>query len=165
MVRRLVLIVCLAVLAGCGDSSPAPSRPASTPTQAPAAEAPTVVFFQRQGAGGATLDTITVREDGTVTLQKRYGGAGGRFKELELLDGQLPRVRRELARLPDGATMTTGSPPPGGASYLLRFEGRTLTGREGGIVPSAKPAVRRLDGFIDGVGVRPVKDDVSTHRP
>ena len=59
-----------------------------------AKKAPELVFFQRQGAGGATLDTFTVRRDGTAPLEKRYGGAGGRFKELELREGVLPRLGR-----------------------------------------------------------------------
>ena len=114
-----------------------------------------LVFLQRQGAAGATLDTFTVRRDGSARLEKRYGGAGGRFKDLALKRGELPKLRAALARLPrDGSTLTTGSPPPGGANYLLRYRGRTFTAREGGVVPAARPAVRILDGFIDGVGVR-----------
>jgi hypothetical protein len=166
VVRYSLLLAVLATFAGCGDSSPAP-RPASTPTQAPAARAaaPTVVFFQRQGAGGATLDAITVRADGSVTLQKRYGGAGGRFKELALRRGELARVRRDLARLPSGGTLTSDRPAPGGAQYLLRIGDRALTGREGGLSARAKPAVRRLDGYIDGIGVRQVETTTATHRP
>lgn len=171
MVRQLVTIACLALIAGCGDSSPTPSRPASTPTPAPAAGAPEapkaseLVFFQRQGAAGATLDTLSVREDGSVTLQKRYGGAGGRFKELRLRGGQLAALRRELAGLARGDTLTTGSPPPGGANYLLRLNGRTITGRQGGLAHSARPAVERLNGYIDGIGVRAIRTDTETHRP
>lgn len=163
MVRRWMTVAGLALLAGCGGSSSGAPKP--TPTAAKPAEAETVVFFQRQGAGGATLDTITVREDGGVTLQKRYGGAGGRFKELRLRAGELAHVKRDLTRLPSGSSLTRGSPPPGGAQYLLRLGARTLTGREGGIVPAARPAVRRLDGYIDGIGVRAVKTTTSTHRP
>ena len=117
--------------------------------------APVLVFFQRQGAAGATLDTFVVRRDGSGRLEKRYGGAGGRFKDLALKRGELPKLRAALARLPrDGSTLTTGSPPPGGANYLLRYRGPTFTAREGGVVPAARPAVRILDGFIDGIGVR-----------
>ena len=131
-----------------------------------AKEAPELVFFQRQGAGGATLDTFTVRRDGSGRLEKRYGGAGGRFKDLELRDGVLPRLRAALKRLPrSGSTLTRGSPPPGGAQYLLRYRGRTFTAREGGVVPRARPAVRILDGFIDGVGVRKVTRENATHSP
>lgn len=124
-----------------------------------------LVYFQRQGEAGATLDTITVRADGTATLQKRHGGAGGRFKELRLRAGELPRLRRDLARLPSGSSLTRGSPPPLSVQYLLRLHGRTLTAREGGIVPAGRPAIRRLERYIDGIGVREVKTDVSTHRP
>ena len=129
-------------------------------------KAPELVFFQRQGAGGATLDTFTVRRDGSARLEKRYGGAGGRFKDLELRDGVLPRLRAALARVPrSGSSLTQGSPPPGGAQYLLRYRGRTFTAREGGVVPAARPAVRILDGFIDGVGVRKVTRENATHAP
>jgi len=129
-------------------------------------QAPVLVFFQRQGAGGATLDTFTVRRDGSGRLEKRYGGAGGRFKDLELRRGALPRLRAALARLPrSGSTLTRGSPPPGGAQYLLRYRGRTFTAREGGVVRAARPAVRILDGFIDGIGVRRVTRESSTNNP
>jgi hypothetical protein len=117
--------------------------------------APVLVFFQRQGAAGATLDALTVRRDGSARLAKRYGGAGGRFNDLELRPGQMPRLKRALARLPrTGSTLTRGIPRPGGAQYLVRYRGRTQTAREGGVVPAARPAVRLLDGFIDGIGVR-----------
>jgi hypothetical protein len=163
---------------GCGDGADAPraSRtPAATATATPAAaraagptssKAPVLVFFQRQGAGGATLDTFTVRRDGSGRLEKRYGGAGGRFEDLELRAGVLPRLKSALARLPrSGSSLTEGSPPPGGAQYLLRYRGRTLTARAGGVVVEARPAVRILDGLIDGIGVRRVTRENATGRP
>jgi hypothetical protein len=174
VVRWWLIAASLLVLtAGCGgggDDGGAP-RAASTPT--PQADgigkekqAPVLVFFQRQGAGGATLDTFTVRRDGSGRLEKRYGGAGGRFKDLELRRGALPRLRAALAKLPrSGSTLTRGSPPPGGAQYLLRYRGRTFTAREGGVVARARPAVRILDGFIDGIGVRRVTRESATNSP
>jgi hypothetical protein len=129
-------------------------------------KAPVLVFFQRQGAGGATLDTFTVRRDGSGRLEKRYGGAGGRFKDLEVRAGVLPRLKAALAQLPrSGSSLTEGSPPPGGAQYLLRYRGRTLTARAGGVVVEARPAVRILDGLIDGIGVRRVTRENATGRP
>ena len=167
MVRRTwIAVLVLATLARCGDGggSPQASRtPAATATPAVAS---VLVFFQRQGAGGATLDTFTVRRDGSGRLEKRYGGAGGRFKDLELRRGVLPRLRAALARLPrSGSTLTQGSPPPGGAQYLLRYRGRTFTARDGGVVAAARPAVRILDGFIDGIGVRKVTRESATNNP
>ena len=176
-----VAALVFALLAGCGSDCRA-SRPAHSPTPSatPAASpgathlsgvgkakaAPVLVFFQRQGAGGATLDTFTVRRDGSGRLEKRYGGAGGRFKDLELRRGALPRLRAALAKLPrSGSTLTQGSPPPGGAQYLLRYRGRTFTAREGGVIARARPAVRILDGFIDGIGVRRVTRESATNDP
>jgi hypothetical protein len=163
-----ILASVLLMLAGCGDSSgPAASR-TTAPSAPPAAKpaAPTLVFFQRQGAGGATLDTFTVRRDGTARLEKRYGGAGGRFKDLVLRAGVMPELRRALARLPRaGGTLTRGSPQPGGAQYLVRYRGRTLTGRQGAIAPAARPAVKLLDGFIDGIGVRRTTRESATNNP
>jgi hypothetical protein len=128
-----------------------------------ARQAPILVFFQRQGAAGATLDTFTIRTDGTARLEKRYGGAGGRFQDLELKPGQLPKLRRELARLPRGSSLERGAPPAEGANYLMRYRGQTLTGRAGGITPAARAAVRRLDGYIDGIGVGKPTRETATH--
>jgi hypothetical protein len=122
-----------------------------------------VVFFPRQGLAGATVDTVSVRADGAVTRQRRYGGAGARFAELKLKPGQRPKLDRALKQLPRGSNMTTGSPPPGGAQYLLRLHGHTLVGRAGGIAPAARPAVKILDGYIDGIGVVKVAKDKQTH--
>src|SRR5690242_15708012 len=133
MVRTWSSAVVLAlVVAGCGGSggTPAAPRTPAPPAEntAAASSAPVLVFFQRQGAAGATLDTFVVRRDGSGRLEKRYGGAGGRFKDLTLAKGALPRLRAALARLPRaGSTLTAGSPPSGGAQYLLRYRGHTFT--------------------------------------
>jgi hypothetical protein len=122
-----------------------------------------LVFFQRQGAAGATLDTVSVRADGTITRQRRYGGAGARFSELRMKDGQLEKLERALRTVPAGSSMTVGSPPPGGAQYLLRMHGHAIVGRAGGIARAARPAVKLLNGYIDGIGVVRVKQDEQTH--
>jgi hypothetical protein len=160
-----IVVGAVLLLVGCGDGGGA--RQASrTASAGKAKAAPELVFFQRQGAGGATLDTFTVRTDGSGRLEKRYGGAGGRFKDLMVRASVLPKLRAALARLPrSGSTLTQGSPPPGGAQYLLRYRGRTFTAREGGVVARARGAVRILDGFIDGTGVRKVTRESATHTP
>lgn len=160
--RLILSAAVLAMLAGCGggDDSPAPAGPRPDVGKPKAAE---VVYFQRQGEGGATLDTVSVRADGTGTLEKRHGGAGGRFKELKLSRGELALVRGALARLPGGTSLTRGSPPPGGAQYLLRYRGRTITAREGGVDPRARPAIRLLGDLVNGVGVRKITRERATH--
>jgi hypothetical protein len=121
----------------------------------------TVVFFQRQGLAGATLDTITVRSDGTAKHDMRHGGAGGRFREYILREGELAKIRRALAKLPRGDSLGAG--PRGGAQYLMRYGSRTLTGSAGGISPRAKPAVKLLEGLLDGSGVARTTRENQTH--
>ena len=75
--RYLLPIALLATLAGCGGASE--HRAAPRP-QAPAE----LVNFQRNGGLAATLDTVTVRADGTTRADKRYGGAGRRYDDFHL---------------------------------------------------------------------------------
>ena len=105
---------------------------------APAAE---LVNYQRNGGLAATLDTVTVRADGTTRADKRYGGAGRRFDDFR------------LSATDDGAsTRGTGAPagaarPPSatgirlGATYLLRYRGRTYVAKQGAV--PGRPASRR----------------------
>jgi hypothetical protein len=170
MVRRWLIAAAVAVaVGGCGGGSgdAAKPRPTATPAveRAAATSAPELVFFQRQGAAGATLDTFTVRRDGTARLEKRYGGAGGRFKDLELRRGALRRLRAALARLRGAGTLERGTPDPGGATFLMRYRGRTLAGRQGAIAPRARGAVELLDGLIDGAGVRKPTRETATNNP
>jgi len=125
---------------------------------------PVLVFCQRQGEGGATLDAITVRRDGTATLEKRHGGAGGRFKEQVLRKGELARLKAALSKLPrSGAGLTHGNPSPGVAQYIVRYRGETLTAARGVTVPRARAAIGMLDDLIDGIGIRKTTRDRATH--
>jgi hypothetical protein len=174
VVRRLSILAALAAVAGgCGGGSASSPAPASSPQPDAAARASgarvlvkarELVFFQRQGAAGATLDTISVRVDGTARHEKRYGGAGGRFKDEKLEPGQLAKLRRDLARLPRGDSLGLGA-VTGGATYLMRYDGRTRIGRAGGILRAARPVVKRLDGYIDGEGVGKPSRENATHAP
>ena len=171
VIRGVLCVGLLALLCGCGGSgAPAASRTpappaAATPAGAPtASSAPVLVFCQRQGEGGATLDAITVRRDGTATLEKRHGGAGGRFKEQVLRKGELARLKAALSKLPrSGAGLTHGNPSPGVAQYIVRYRGETLTAARGVTVPRARAAIGMLDDLIDGIGIRKTTRDRATH--
>ena len=41
----------------------------------------------------------------------------------------------------------------------------TVTGTQGGIAPAARPAIRTLDGYLSGIGVRSVTRERATSRP
>ena len=169
MVRRIVALACLAGIAGCGGSSSPTARPASTPTPAPAAPSP--VGARRRSSSsssarapaGATLDTLSVRVDGTATHEMRYGGAGGRFRDYVLRTGALARIRRALAEVPPGSSLTRGSPPPGGAQYLLRSPGPDADRPRRRDRRRRAARVTLLDGVIDGGSIASSKLIAQTH--
>jgi len=142
--RYFLPVAVLVALAGCGSASerPAPSRPHR------AAE---LVNFQRNGGLAATLDTVTVRADGATRADKRYGGAGRRFDDFRLSAAVMARLRAALERLPARAP-AVGDGMRLGATYLLRYRGRTYAAKEGAVPAALRPAVATLQSIVEGSG-------------
>jgi hypothetical protein len=143
--RYLVVLTLMCVLAGCGGK---PSEPAAAPS-------PQIVFLQRNGGLAATLDSVAVRRDGTVHMEKRYGGAGARFSDFRLTGAMLARVRAGLARAARGDKRSRGEGRSRGATYLVRFGGRSYTVFEGAVPAALRGLVAALDDVLDGLGRRP----------
>src|SRR5919109_570502 len=100
--RYLVLGVVGALLVACGGAAK------TDQARRPPRQAPELVAFQRNGGLAATLDTVTVRADGSAD------------------------------RL--------------GATYLLRYGGRTYAARQGAVPAVLRPALTTLDAIADGAG-------------
>jgi hypothetical protein len=143
--RYLLLGVVAATAAACGGASSTP-KPAQ-----PARQAPELVAFQRNGGFTATLDTVTVRTDGSTRADKRYGGAGRRYDDFHLRPALLARLRAALARLP-AKLPRVGVGDRTGATYLLRYRGRTYAARQGAVPVALRQAVSTLDAIADGAG-------------
>jgi hypothetical protein len=117
-----------------------------------APRAPQLVFFQRNGGLAATLDAVTIRTDGAAHYEKRYGGAGGRFDDFRLSAPMLTRVRAGLARVPARLRDAGRRGMTGGATYILRYRGRSYAVREGAVPRPLRPVVAALDDVLDGSG-------------
>ena len=142
--RYLLPIALLATLAGCGGAS----EHRAAPRPQPPAE---LVNFQRNGGLAATLDTVTVRADGTTRADKRYGGAGRRYDDFHLSAAFMARLRAALQRLP-ARTPAVGDGTRMGATYLLRYRGRTYVAGEGAVPAALRPAVSTLRAIVEGGG-------------
>jgi hypothetical protein len=142
--RYLLTIALAAALAGCGS---APRRATPSPSQ----HAAELVNYQRNGGLAATLDTVTVRADGTTRADKRYGGAGRRYDDFRLSAAVMARLRAALGRLPARAP-AVGDGTRMGATYLLRYRGRTYVAREGAVPAALRPAVATLQAIVEGGG-------------
>jgi hypothetical protein len=140
--RYLLLAVMAAALAACGANARAPHA---------ARPAPELVAFQRNGGLAATLDTVTVRADGSTRSDKRYGGAGRHYDDFRLSPASMARLRAALARLPTRLARA-GDGDRDGESYLLRYGGRTYWARQGAVPASLRPAVAALASIADGGG-------------
>jgi hypothetical protein len=146
--RYLLAIALVAVLAGCGSAS----KPAAAPRRhAVAPRAGELVNYQRNGGLAATLDTVSVRTDGSTRADKRYGGAGRRFDDFRLSPPVMARLRAALRRLP-ARIPAVGDGLRAGATYLVRYRGRTYVARQGAVPATLRPAVATLDAIADGAG-------------
>jgi hypothetical protein len=154
---RLVALAIAGALAaaGCGPSAhKKPERAAQ------------VVFLQRNGGLAATLDTVAVRTDGSVRLERRYGGAGGRFTDFHLRARDLHRVQHLVAT---GAVArpgsATGHPARGGYTYIVRDDHHTATGVQGALPLRLAPLVKLLDDILDGQVPRQRESQIAVASP
>jgi hypothetical protein len=154
--RYLPLIAVLMLLAGCGgggsgSTTSAPTESAAA-VKAPAKRAPVLVAGQRNGGAlSATLDAVLVRSDGWTRLDKRHGGAGRRYDDFHLSTDAMRRLRSALARLPSSPPLDSEATGRG-ASYLLRYHGRSYYAVADSVPRSLRPAVDALQDIIDGGG-------------
>ena len=94
---------------------------------------------------------MTVRADGATRADKRYGGAGRRFDDFRLSAAVMARLRAALERLP-AARPPSATASRLGATYLLRYRGRTYVAKQGAVPAALRPAVATLDAIADGGG-------------
>jgi hypothetical protein len=142
--RYMPVLAAVIAVTGCASARSKPPAGLAHP----AAE---LVNFQRNGGLAATLDTVTVRADGTTRADKRYGGAGRRYDDFRLSAAVMARLRAALARLP-AHTPAVGDGTRMGATYLLRYRGRTYVAREGAVPAALRPAVSTLRSIVEGGG-------------
>ncbi|HEX6621686.1 MAG TPA: hypothetical protein VF024_18635 [Solirubrobacteraceae bacterium] len=145
--RYLLAIVLAAALAGRGSAS----KPVAAPRAHAVASRAAELVDQRNGGLAATLDTVSVRTDGSTRADKRYGGAGRRFDDFRLSAPVMARLRAALGRLP-ARVPAVGDGLRAGATYLVRYRGRTYVARQGAVPAALRPAVATLDAIADGAG-------------
>jgi hypothetical protein len=147
--RRFAWVVAGALaLAGCGSGDKSHARARTQAVAKP--RAATLVFMQRNGGLAATLDTVAVRTDGSVHLERRYGGAGGQFTDFRLRSADLRRLKARMgaARLADPGR-PYGRAQAHGYTYILRGEGHTDTALAGAVPRRLRPLVTMLDAVLD----------------
>jgi hypothetical protein len=116
--------------------------------------APKLIVFRRVRFEGATLRTLTLRDDGSFTLDVPGGGAGGAFYDGRVTPATLRAVRRDIARTPwRHLTRRKAVYDKSGAYFMLRQDGRDHVAMSSGMSADLLPVVTRLNGVINGDGV------------
>jgi hypothetical protein len=171
-----LLLSAVLVLAGCSDGagpgaagsgsatpttagrSASPSGPA-TPPATPVQTAPppdhartgdVLVEFGRQGGFAGLSDQLTVRGDGSFTLNRakpRVQRSG------RLTPGELADLRRVLAE--SGFAQLPKVEPAQGTdlfTYQVIYDGNQILAMDGGIAPPLRPVISMLTGIVSRYG-------------
>jgi hypothetical protein len=138
-----VLIVVLAVLAGCGgDEASAPGG-----GDEGAARLEGALTYTRGGGIAGRADKLVVQPDGSATLSTRQGGER-RFRlsgdEVAGLAGELRRAN--LAELPERSV--SDPPAPDAFGHRIVYDGVTVTTDDPAMPEQLSALVARLGGLV-----------------
>jgi hypothetical protein len=158
--RAVVIVLALAVLAGCGGgSAPTAKAPAK------AHQAREVVYLYRVQGDDPLPDSIRLRADGKAEVIRGGGHGGSTTLEVALPHAVAARAIRLARTAPwkalDGSTVT-----PGGFGgwdndmrYMLRRGKRSITVSDAHLPRSVRPLISALDAIIEGEQGRVVSSD------
>jgi hypothetical protein len=106
----------------------------------------TLVTFNRTGGLAGTNDTLTVRPDGSYTIQSRSGGKSGKLSgdELDALKAALSST--DFNKMP---TVNDNGAVADGYTYTLTYGGRQITAKDGAIPPALQPVISALGAFLN----------------
>jgi hypothetical protein len=145
--RAGLLILGLAVLAGCGDEE----RPqGGGDSHKEAATLPAPLTFQVSGGLRLRLDKITIQPDGSAQVKTVRGE-----KPVKLSDAELAKVADALAgaKLEDVPENSTSPRPiPDAFGYRFVYKGRQIDTDQESNPDALKPLTAALTGLVDRYG-------------
>jgi hypothetical protein len=167
-------LAALALLAGCGGSSPAARTPApagpgsaapGARVDAPAAPAARVnapalrrrpLVYLSRNVETAVPEDVYVYADGSVRYRYLlHTKLSSRDRTTTLSPRSMRRLRAILARTRlDGAERRGADPPRGGYWYLLRIGGRSIATADGHLTAGVRPLIARLGRLEDRMLLR-----------
>jgi hypothetical protein len=147
---RVMVMIAMAVVVGCGSEKPVAKKPAKAP------EAREIVYLYRVLGDDPMPDRLSLRADGTAEVIHGGGGSGFRTYEVEVSHKVTARAARLAETAPwkklEGHTVT-----PGGFGgwdndmrYMLRRGDARITVSAADMPRSIRPLIRQLDAIIEG---------------
>jgi hypothetical protein len=142
VLRMAVLLACLTLL-GCGSDE-------DTPTAASPTRLTETIKYEAIGGDAFRDDEITVRTDGSATVQTRTGERAAKLTVAEL--SELARGI-ETAGLGTAASALTDPPVPDALSYRFTYRGRQVETDSAALPDRLGPLIGTFDALIDRYGV------------
>ncbi|MEV6929833.1 hypothetical protein AB0M46_35845 [Dactylosporangium sp. NPDC051485] len=128
-----------------GPSGGPQTTPGSTSTQGNATQTDTLVAFTRTGGLAGVNDKLTVRPDGSYTIQTKSGSKNGKLSGDELAALKAALVSTDFNKMP---TVNDNGSVADGYTYTITYAGKQITAKDGAIPPALQPVISALGGFL-----------------
>ncbi|WP_432988031.1 hypothetical protein [Dactylosporangium sp. CA-233914] len=104
-----------------------------------------LVTFNRTGGLAGNNDTLTVKPDGSYTIQTRQGTRTGKLTDEELAALKDALSSADFNKLP---TVNDNGAVADAYTYTLTYAGKQITAKDGAIPPALAPVISALGAFL-----------------
>ena len=105
----------------------------------------TLITFNRTGGLAGNDDTLTVRPDGSYTIQTKQGSRSGKLSADELAALKSALASTDFNKLP---TQNDNGGVADGYTYKITYAGKQITAKDGAIPPALQPVISALGAFL-----------------
>ena len=148
--RAGIVVLGLAVLAGCGAEERSGGDGGSTPTPAASAQLPAPLTFQVSGGLKLRLDKITIQPDGSAQVKTIAGEKPVKLSQAELTQVVDALDRADLERVPENSR--SPSPIPDAFGYRFLYKGRQVDTDQESNPDRLKALTAALTHLVDRYG-------------
>jgi hypothetical protein len=142
------------VSSGSAGTSPGAGAPSTGPQTDPSSKSntggnatatDTLVAFTRTGGLAGANDSLTVRPDGSYTIQTKQGTKSGK-----LTDEELGALKEALgaANFDKMPTVNDNGQVADAYTYTITYAGKQITAKDGSIPPALQPVISALGAFL-----------------
>ncbi|GAA2396329.1 hypothetical protein GCM10010170_112020 [Dactylosporangium salmoneum] len=114
-------------------------------TQGNVTQTDTLVAFTRTGGLAGANDKLTVRPDGSYTIQTKSGSKDGKLSGDELAALKAALLSTDFNKMP---TVNDNGSVADGYTYTITYAGKQITAKDGAIPPALQPVISALGGFL-----------------
>jgi len=131
--------------AGATSAGPQTDPSAKSNTGGNATATDTLVMFTRTGGLAGNNDSLTVKPDGSYTIQTKQGTKTGKLTDEELGALKTALATTDFDKMP---TVNDNGAVADAYTYTITYGGKQITAKDGSIPPALAPVISALGGFL-----------------